>query len=308
MDITQEELNKPKLMRAATYASVTVAVILIAVKFFAYMSTDSVSLLSTLVDSILDAGASIVNLFAVHYALQPADEEHRFGHGKAEPLAGLGQSGFIFASALFLIFETGKRFVEPRSIDNSDMGVIVMVISIVLTVGLVIFQKYVVRKTQSVAVSADSLHYTTDILINAGVIVALVVSVQTDWYWFDPLVAGAISIFILWSVREIVSDALDLLMDHEFPEEERQKILDVVMKHPKTMGMHDLRTRSSGMQKFIQLHLVLNADMKLRDAHDIADDVEEALGKVFPDAEILIHQDPHDVVENLPEFAKEDAR
>jgi len=305
VDITEKELNKPKLMRAATYASVSVAIILIVVKFLAYLTTDSVSLLSTLVDSILDAGASIVNLVAVHYALQPADDEHRFGHGKAEPLAGLGQSGFIFASALFLIFETGKRFIEPRTIDNSDMGIIVMVISIVLTVGLVIFQKYVVRKTQSVAVSADSLHYTTDILVNVGVIIALVVSVQTGWLWFDPLIAGIIAIYILWSVREIATDALNLLMDHEFPEEERATIRDVVRGHPEVLGMHDLRTRSSGPQKFIQLHLVLHADLKLRDSHAIADEVEDLLSKIYPDAEILIHQDPHDVVENLPDFAKE---
>ncbi len=305
MDISQQELNKPQLMRAATYASVSVAAVLILVKFYAYLSTDSVSLLSTLVDSILDAGASVVNLVAVHYALQPADEEHRFGHGKAEPLAGLGQSGFIFASALFLIYETFKRFFDPREIDNSDMGVIVMVISIVLTLGLVLFQRYVVKKTQSVAVSADSLHYTTDILVNVGVIIALVVSTQTNWLWFDPLIAGIIAVYILWSVREIAKDAMDLLMDHEFPEEERQKIREIVNANPRAIGMHDLRTRSSGPQKFIQLHLVLHGDMNLRDAHVIGDEVEVALGNAFPDAEILIHHDPHDVVEDLPEYAKE---
>lgn len=307
MDITQQELNKPRLMRAATYASVSVAVTLIVVKFFAYLSTDSVSLLSTLVDSILDAGASMINLIAVHYALQPADKEHRFGHGKAEPLAGLGQSGFIFASALFLIYETVKRFIEPHPIENTEMGVIVMFVSIVLTFGLVLFQRYVVRKTQSVAVSADSLHYTTDILVNLGVIVALVVSNLTDWLWFDPLIAGVIAVYILWSVREIATDAMNLLMDHEFPEEERTKIGEIVMQHPKSMGMHDLRTRSSGPHKFIQLHLVLDADMKLRDSHDIADEVEAALSKEFPDAEILIHQDPHDVVEDLPEYVEKEA-
>lgn len=306
MTFTQLELDKPQLMRAATYASVCVATILIAFKFYAWLSTDSVSLLSTLIDSILDAGASMVNLVAVHFALQPPDKEHRFGHGKAEPLAGLMQSGFIFASALFLIFQTGKRFLHPQSIENSDMGVMVMIVSIVLTIALVAFQKYVVRKTKSVAVSADSLHYTTDILINAGVVVALVVAVYTDWLWFDPLVACVIAIYILYSVREIASDAMDLLMDREFPREDRIAIRDIVKQNPKVLGLHDLRTRSSGPQSFIQLHLVLNANMTLRESHAISDEVELKVAEAFPDAEILIHQDPHDVDEDIPEFAIED--
>lgn len=307
MKITALELSKPQLMRAATYASVGVAVLLIGIKFYAWMMTDSVSLLSTLVDSVLDAGASMVNLIAIHYALQPADSEHRFGHGKAEPLAGLMQSGFIFASALFLIVEMVSRLLNPSPVENSDMGIAVMVISIVLTVSLVLFQKYVVRVTRSVAVSADSLHYTTDILVNIGVIVALVVSAYTDWLWFDPVVAGLIAIYILHSVREIAMDAMKLLMDREFEEPQREKIIEIVMAHPKVMGMHDLRTRSSGPHDFIQLHLVLNADMKLRETHVIADEVEEALLREFEDAEILIHQDPHDIEEDLPDFAKEEA-
>jgi len=305
VDITSGELSKPGLMRAATYASVAVASVLILIKFAVWLTTDSVSLLSTLVDSILDAGASMVNLVAIHYALQPADKEHRFGHGKAEPLAGLAQSGFIFASALFLIVETGKRFFNPRAIENSDMGVIVMIISIVLTIGLVIFQRYVVKKTQSVAVSADSLHYTTDILVNIGVIIALVVSVQTGILWFDPLIAGVIALYILWSVREIALEAMNLLMDHEFPEDERNQIIEIVRNHKDVMGMHDLRTRSSGLQKFIQLHLVLHADLNLGAAHIIADEVEASLKKIYPEAEFLIHQDPHDVEEDDPFSEKE---
>ncbi|WP_417793271.1 cation diffusion facilitator family transporter [Terasakiella pusilla] len=307
MKITALELSKPQLMRAATYASVGVAVLLIAIKFYAWMMTDSVSLLSTLVDSVLDAGASMVNLIAIHYALQPADSEHRFGHGKAEPLAGLMQSGFIFASALFLIVETVRRLLDPSTVENSDMGIAVMVISIVLTISLVLFQKYVVRVTRSVAVSADSLHYTTDILVNMGVIVALVVSAYTDWLWFDPVVAGLIALYILHSVRKIAIDAIQLLMDREFDEPEREKIFEIVLSNPKVMGMHDLRTRSSGPHQFIQLHLVLHADMKLRDCHKIADEVEKALLREFEDAEILIHEDPHDIEEELPDFAKEEA-
>lgn len=304
MNISLEELNKPRLMRLATYASVAVASILIGVKFYAWLATDSVSLLSTLIDSVLDVGASLVNLIAVHYALQPADREHRFGHGKAEPLAGLMQSGFIFASALFLIVETGRRFVQPRAIENSDMGILVMVLSIVLTIGLVSFQRYVVRKTRSVAVSADSLHYMTDILVNAGVILALLVSAYTGWLWFDPLIAGVIAVYILWSVREIAMDAFDLLMDREFPDEERKEIAKCVRSHAKVNGMHDLRTRSSGPQQFIQLHLELDGDMALRDCHKIADEVALSLRELYPDAEILIHEDPDDIGDDTPNFGR----
>ena len=217
------------------------------------------------------------------------------------------QSGFIFASALFLIVETVRRLLDPSAVENSDMGIAVMVISIVLTISLVLFQKYVVRVTRSVAVSADSLHYTTDILVNMGVIVALVVSAYTDWLWFDPVVAGLIALYILHSVRKIAIDAIQLLMDREFDEPEREKIFEIVLSNPKVMGMHDLRTRSSGPHQFIQLHLVLHADMKLRDCHKIADEVEKALLREFEDAEILIHEDPHDIEEELPDFAKEEA-
>ncbi len=302
MDHTPQETTKGRLMRAATYASVSVAGLLIVVKFFAWMATDSVSLLSTLVDSILDAGASIVNLVAVHYALQPADSEHRFGHGKAEPLAGLIQSGFIFASALFLIVQTVERFITPRSIDNSEMGIVVMGVSIVLTVALVGFQRYVIRQTQSVAVSADSLHYMTDILVNVGVVVALLLSAATGWLWVDPLIAGIIALYILWSVREIVRDAMNLLMDHEFPDDERARIEKIVLSHSNALGMHDLRTRSSGAQRFIQLHLVLDGKQSLHASHAIAEEVEETLRKAFPDAEILIHQDPQGITEVVADF------
>jgi ferrous-iron efflux pump FieF len=303
-----QELSKGRLMRAATYASVSVAGALIVVKFLAWMATDSVSLLSTLVDSILDAGASIVNLVAVHYALQPADSEHRFGHGKAEPLAGLIQSGFIFASALFLIAQTVERFIEPRTIDNSEMGIAVMGVSIVLTVALVGFQRYVIRRTQSVAVSADSLHYMTDILVNIGVIVALLLSAATGWLWVDPLIAGIIALYILWSVREIIKDAMNLLMDHEFPDEEREQIEQIVLSHPKALGMHDLRTRSSGAQRFIQLHLVMDGEKTLRSCHKVVEEVEANLGKAFPDAEILIHEDPHGIVEVVADFEEGEVR
>lgn len=295
--------ERSRLMRLATYASVSVAVFLIAIKLYAWILTDSVSLLSTLVDSVLDAGASLINLFAVHYALQPADKDHRFGHGKAEPLAGLVQSGFIFASALFLIFETGLRFLHPQEIEQGHVGMTVMGISLVMTLGLVSFQRFVIARTQSVAVSADSLHYVTDVLVNAGVLIALFVIMQTGWHWVDPMIAALIALYILWSVREIAKKALSYLMDQEFSKEERQNILTIARANEAVIGVHDLRTRSSGQQSFIQLHLVLNGNLSLHEAHVISDQVESDLSQAYPDAEILIHQDPHNIVEDIQTFS-----
>ena len=185
------------LMRAAAVASVSVATILIATKFYAWLTTDSVSLLSTLIDSILDAAASLINLLAVHHALQPADREHRFGHGKAEPLASLAQAAFICGSAMFLLVEAGERMFHPKPIANTDIGYIVMVFSIVLTIALVGFQRYVVKKSGSVAIDADSLHYQTDVLINLGVLVSLFVTSHFAWYYADPLIAVIIAAYIV---------------------------------------------------------------------------------------------------------------
>lgn len=294
--------DKARLMRLATYASVGVASTLIVAKSAAWLMTDSVSLLSTLMDSLLDALASGINLFAVHHALQPADKEHRFGHGKAEPLAGLAQAAFISGSAIFLLMQASERFLNPKTIQNTDAGLIVMGISIALTLVLVGFQKYVVRRTGSVAISADSLHYQTDLLVNLGVIVSLVLVSQLGWGIADPLFAIGIAAYILWGAWEIGIESLDILMDKELPEEDRAKIADIVAGHPGVIGMHDLRTRSSGTNAFIQLHLEMKGHMTLFEAHEIAEQVTAKIEAVFPNAEVLIHEDPHGIQEKRAVF------
>lgn len=286
-----------KLMRAATHASVTVAVILIAAKLVAWLVTDSVSLLSTLLDSLLDALASVVNLVAVHHALQPADHEHRFGHGKAEPLAGLAQAAFISGSALFLLVQAVQRFLHPRAVVSPEIGYIVLAISIVLTVFLVIFQKYVVRKTASVAISADSLHYQTDILVNASIVVSLLLSTRLGWWAADPLFALAIAGYILWGATHIGIKSYHLLMDRELPDEDRERIRALAKGCKGVAGVHDIRTRSSGPQVFVQLHLELPDDISLKAAHDVMETVEQAVGAVYPHAEVLIHADPLSAVD-----------
>ena len=209
-------------MRQATYASVGVAPILIGAKLFAYLMTDSVSLLSTLLDSLLDAAASLVNLVAVRTALTPADAEHRFGHGKAEPLAALGQSAFIAGSALFLLVEAGNRVVNPSPIQNSGIGLAVMVFSIAATFLLVLYQRHVIRLTNSVAIRADSIHYVSDLLVNGAVIAALLLWRQFGWALADPIFAACVGLYILYTAWRIARGSLDLLMDRELPDAARQ--------------------------------------------------------------------------------------
>ena len=291
-----------RLMRLATYASVSVASVLIAVKIGSWLMTESVSLLSTLVDSLLDAVASIFNLVAVHHALQPADREHRFGHGKAEPLAGLAQAAFIAGSAAFLLFQAVERMVHPRPVANVEIGIAAMVVSIVLTFALVMFQRYVVKKTGSVAVGADQLHYQGDLLTNASVIVSLVLASRFGIGFADPLFAIAIAIYIVWSARGIAIDSLNLLMDRELPDEDRRKIRALCEAHPEVRGVHDLRTRSSGQQVFIQLHLELDGAMTLHDVHEVSEAVMHEIEAAFPNAEVIIHEDPEGVPEPRKTF------
>jgi ferrous-iron efflux pump FieF len=290
------------LMRLATYASVSVAGVLLLIKLVAWILTDSVAMLSSMVDSLLDIGASMINLVAVRHALTPADREHRFGHGKMESIAGLGQAAFIAGSAVFLLFEAGSRFVHPRTVENGAIGIGVMVFSIVLTFGLVQFQSYVVRKTGSVAISADSIHYKADLLMNMGVIVALVLATGFGWHIVDPIFAILVAFYILFSAWKIASTSVDMLMDREFGDADRARIREIALDHPEVHGMHDLRTRSSGTNAFIQFHLVLDSEITLLHAHDIADEVEIQVRAAFPFAEVIIHQDPEGIEEDTPTF------
>ncbi len=290
-------------MRLATYASVATASVLILVKFIAWTLTDSLSLLATLIDSLLDVAASLVNLVAVRRALVPPDREHRFGHGKAEPLAALGQSAFIAGSAIFLVIQAAQRISRPTPVLHGEIGIAVMGFSIVATLALVLFQRYVISKTSSLAIRADSLHYVGDILVNAAVILALVLMSQFGWIFIDPLFAMAIAAYILFNAWIIARGALDMLMDRELPEEERQRIRKVILKNQDVLGMHDLRTRASGPQTFIQCHIEMDGALSLHRAHSIADRVENQLREAFPGAEVIIHQDthpPHGIQEPAP--------
>ena len=294
--------TKPeKLIILATRASVLVAICLLTMKFYAWVMTGSMGILAALVDSLLDLCASIINMVAVRYAMEPADKEHRFGHGKAEALAGLGQATFIASSAIFLVIYTIERLINPELIESPELGTWVMFVSLGITMLLVSYQRYVVKITGSVAIKADSLHYFTDVLTNVGILVGIGLY-YLGWLYADPIIAMLIGIYIFKSALEIGYESVQLLLDRELPDEDQEKIMDIVLNHPFVIEVHDLRTRQSGQTKFIQFHMVLNGTITLLDAHKLSDQVHHSVQVAFPEADIFIHQDPHTEREKKDRF------
>ena len=292
--------NNQKLMRMATYFSVITALTIIIIKVTAWIYTDSLSLLASLADSILDVIVSIINLAAVHYALQPADDNHRFGHGKAEDIAAFAQSTFIAGSGIFIVIEAISRSINPQPLQNESIGIIVMVLSTIITISLLVFQKYVIKKTNSSVIKADHLHYAMDVAVNILVIISLLVSMFMDIHFLDTIFSFVIAAYIFKGAWSVGRGAFDNLMDKEMSDDERAKIIDCVLAHKEVHGMHDLRTRISGIRKFIQFHVELDGSMTLRDADNIADELESNLEKIFENSEIIVHQDPDDNSENTP--------
>ncbi|MBU1404387.1 MAG: cation diffusion facilitator family transporter [Proteobacteria bacterium] len=279
------------LLRLATYASTATAMVLIGVKGMAWFMTGSLSVMASLVDSLMDAAASLINLLAVRYSLKCADEDHQFGHGKAESLAGLGQACFIGGSAIFLLMHAAERLNRPQPLQDISIGLWVMVFAMAATLALLVFQAYVIKLTNSSAIRADALHYKTDLLTNAATIAALYLA-AAGHPLLDPLGAMAIACYILYSAWQIGKEAMQVLMDRELPKETRQRICDIVLAHGTVLGLHDLRTRQSGQIMLIQLHLDLDQGLRLAEAHRVAKEVEHAIMASFPRADVIIHQDP----------------
>src|SRR5947199_1117484 len=294
-----EPATAQRLRLRATYASLGVALVLIAAKLVVWISTGSVALLSSLVDSMVDAAASLVTFFAVRHATVPADREHRFGHGKAEPLAALGQSAFLVGSAVLLMFEAVRRLVSPAPIEDPAAAIVVMVFSIIVTLGLVAYQRHVVRHTGSLAIGADELHYRSDLALNLGVIATLAITSLFRVPLLDPLFGGAVGLWIIYSAAKIARLSLVQLMDRELPDEERARVRAIAEGHPEVTAVHDIRTRIAGPTAFIQLHIEMDGGMNLLRAHEISDAVEAQIQAAFPQAEILIHEDPAGIEERV---------
>lgn len=283
--------NSSALMKTAASASLLTAITLLVAKIFAWSLSDSTSVLSSLLDSLMDIVASAVNFYAIRYALMPADEDHPFGHTKAEGIAALVQSAFILGSSVLLLLQVGERLVNPKAISAVNESVGIMVFSVLLTTALVAFQRYVSRKTKSLAVAADAAHYYGDILTGIAVIVALLVA-DLGWYWADPLIALLIAAVLLFSVFGIMRSALAMLMDEALSPEDEEKLRQTVLACEEVKGVHDILTRRSGRTDFIQLHLELDGKQSLSAAHSITKKVEYRIRAAFPDAQIIIHQDP----------------
>lgn len=299
----ERETPHATLMRRAAFASVGVAIFLVALKAMAYFLTNSVAMLASFADSALDLFASTLNLVAIRSALTPADAEHRFGHGKAEPLAGLAQGAFIAGSATFLIVQAINRFFEPETIHDGTTGLLVMGISIAATAALVTYQSRVVARVGSVAISADRSHYASDLLTNIGVVVAIFLTSWLGWRLADPIIALGIAGILIGSAWSVFLQSYNQLMDRELPDGERDKIKDIVLHNPNVRSLHDLRTRAAGVHTFIQFHIELDPKISLMRAHEVSDQVEKSLCAAFPHAQVIIHQDPEGI-ERPPPLAR----
>jgi ferrous-iron efflux pump FieF len=284
-----------RLMRQASVAALCVAIILTLAKAVAWWLSGSVSLLAGLTDSLLDGAASLLNLFAVYYALRPADKDHRYGHGKAEALAGLGQALFIGVSAVLIGVHGVERLLNPQPLGAPALGVAAILLSLALTAGLLLFQRHVVRLTGSTAIRADSLHYRSDLLLNASILLALLLA-SYGWAQLDALFGIAIAFYILWSALSIVREAAAVLMDQELAPELSERMHLLACAVPGVLGAHDLRTRMSGTRWFVQLHVELPSELSLGQAHTLCDQVEAAIRAEFSRAEVLVHADPPSVL------------
>jgi ferrous-iron efflux pump FieF len=278
-------------VKLASRASVATALCLIVIKLIAWLHSGSASMLGSLTDSFADALASIVNFIAIRYAIVPADKDHRYGHGKAEPLASLAQAAFILGSASLLLLYGGEKLINPVPVTNAVSGIVVSIIAIVLTFALVLLQRHALVKTNSSLVEADSLHYKSDLLLNAAVLLALVLA-QYGWWWADGLFAVFIALFIGNQALGLGYRSIQSLLDRELDNDTRDKIKALAKQDPRVQGVHDLRTRQAGKTTFIQLHMELAGDLSLLEAHEIAEKAGLMIKEAFDDAEVIIHQDP----------------
>ncbi|MCB2087820.1 MAG: cation diffusion facilitator family transporter [Sphingomonadaceae bacterium] len=300
------------LTRGAAFASIALAIFLVTLKLWATWQTGSTAMLGSLADSALDLIASIATLFGVWYAARPADEDHRFGHGKAEALAAMFQVMLIVFSAFGIGYRAILRLAEGGDTAAAESGIAVSVIAIIATLALLAWQRYVIARTRSVAIKADNVHYQSDLLLNSAVIAALVIDQYLGYSQADPLFGLGIALWLLWGAWNAASEAVDHLMDREWPEERREAFLAVLAKHPDLRGVHDLRTRTSGADDFVQFHMAMDGRLTLDEVHEKMDEVEARIALEFPGVEVLIHPDPEGLVDEsgvaaeelLPELAE----
>lgn len=296
MQLSQEKANKLKKMAAVS--SISLAVLLCVLKTVAVFSTGSLAVLSSMVDSLSDILASLVTFFAVKISVKPASYNYRYGYGKTEALSALFQSLFVAISGLFILYDSILRFWHPVELKQTDFGLAVMIFSLIATIILVIFQQMVAKKTNSQAIAADSLHYKVDILTNMSIIVSLGVVRFWGFTQADTIIAVLIAMYLLWNAYDLAKDAVRLLLDRELDIKIREDVLDLISSHRLNLEAHDLRTRDLGGVYMFEFHLELDGKLDLYTAHKYTDEVENIIRSKYPDAQIIIHQDPKGIKED----------
>ena len=280
------------LKKSAAVASVSLAVLLALIKFYAFLKTDSLAIFSSFVDSVTDLFASMVSFIAVYFSTKPATTNHRYGYGKTEALSALLQAVFVGVSGMFVVVDGINKLIHPIEITKIDIGITIMLFSILATVFLVIYQTYVANKTKSLAIKADRAHYTVDFLTNSAVVISLLLVHFLGFVYFDTIAALFISAYLLYNAYDLAKEAVELITDKELPGEIRKNIENIVKKTKGTYGMHDFRSRSLGDSYYFELHLEMDGKISLSEAHDLSALIEQKILKIYPNSQILIHQDP----------------
>ena len=294
--LTNDEKNII-LKKSAASASIFVAIALIIIKFIGVICSDSLAVMSSMIDSLADLFASCITFMAIYISSQPADKRHRYGHGKAESLSALLQSAFIIGSACFVSYDAIIRIFKPQEILQTNSAIIIMLISLALTLILICFQIYVAKHTNSPAIKADALHYQTDILTNISIIFSLLIIKFFNIYWLDTLTAFIISSYLIHSAYLLAKEAFSTLMDKELEDDIRQNIIKTTLSCSNILGVHDLRTHNLGCSYMIEMHLELDGNLTLYTAHQYTVKVEQKLKSIYPTAQIIIHQDPTGILE-----------
>lgn len=290
--------NYQNLKNIAVWSSVFLALLLCIIKAIGGFYSGSLAVLSSMVDSLSDIVASMVTFAAVKISGRPASHNYRYGYGKAEALSAILQAMFIAMSGLFILYDGAKRLLNSQILEHTDIGIVVMIISMVLTIILVIFQRYVARVTKSQAILADSAHYKVDIVTNLGIITSLIIVKMWHIYWIDPVIAIGVAIYLNYVAYSLGKEAMPLLLDRELSDDIRENVINIVKNHPLKLDVHDLRTRDLGQEYLFEFHLELDGNLNLEEAHKYTSEVENMLLKVYPNAQIIIHQDPKGVNED----------
>jgi ferrous-iron efflux pump FieF len=285
-------------VRRSGYLTVGMALVIVLIKLYASIETNAASMLASFMDALLDVLVSLLNFMAIRYATKPADDDHRFGHGKAEAVMALFQSAFLVAASAMLLYQGVSRFYAPQPVGALQIGIVSTVVCSVLTLTLVLIQRWIIKKTGSLAVQADQAHYRGDLLMNAAVLLAMVL-VSNSVLWADAAMAVLIALYLFWNASQLSRESFKHLLDEELPEPMRLQILKTLTNLPAVQGVDQLRTRQAGPRVFIQLRLVLADELSLHDAHDITDIAEQQVAALFQDAEVIIHADPRSAVPHM---------